>query len=119
MRQEYDMYQGDTSPIVYARPAVLADTDPLDADWHCYVGAVDADGDLVVPRREVTDKTSDGSQWIAALTPTETEALKVSWAEASRAYIMVVEVTNDNTVPPFRVESHYYLNVCPQGLPSV
>lgn len=110
------IYKGDTSPILQPRPTVLADATVLDADWHCYIAANYKDGTEAVASREVTDKTSDDLRWIAALTPTETDTIVFPGGLKTIDIILVIEVINTTTIPPFNKETHYTLPVCTQGI---
>ena len=112
MATVYNIYQGDTGPIMKPRPSVLDDGVTLDADWHCYINVIDSSGTEVVPKREVTDKTADNLRWIAALLPAETATIPVS----NDFHTMVIEVVNATTIPPFNVEKHYSIAVHKQGI---
>lgn len=108
---EYEIYQGDTGPLLRVRPSVLAEGEVIGAGWHCYIAARTGDNQYAIPVREVTDKSSDNLRWLVALLPSETETL-----DPDTEYDMVIEVVNDTTTPPFTVEKHYPLKVLAQGV---
>lgn len=114
--QEFVIHQGDTGPMLKPRPSVLDDGVVLDADWHCYIAALDATGAVAIASREVTDKDTGNLRWLASFTPAETATLDVEDSDNYRSYKMVLEVVNTTTTPPFNVESHFVLNVAPQGI---
>ncbi len=58
--------------------------------------------------RGVTDLTADSKRFIAALTPTETATLTPG------QYVVAIEVVNNTTIPPLRVETHIILTVSEQ-----
>ena len=116
---QYTIFQGNTGPVLKPRPSVLDDVTVLDADWHCYIAANNADGTVAIASREVTDKTVDNLRWIAALTPAETETLTVNAEDESVGYKVIIKVVNATTTPSFEVDYEYILFVKPQGMPSV
>ena len=109
------IYQGDTGPILTVRPSVLADLETITADWHCFIAANYKDGTVAAAAIEIHDLTADLLKWIAALTPTQTNQIVVP-DNGALDVIMVVEVVNATTVPPFNVETHYILPVRAQGI---
>ena len=111
MASSFTIHQGDTGPVFEVRPSVLGSAEVIDATWHCYVAAIDANGKQVITSREVTDKTSDNLRWIVALAPSETIDLT-----PNESYYMVIQVVNDTTNPIFNVEKHYQINVNMQGI---
>jgi len=117
--EEYTIYQGDTGPIIRPRPTVLDDGATLDSNWSCFTAVNDADGAVVIAKREVTGKTADNLRFIAALTPTETNLLDVDDSESYRPYTQVIEVINTTLAPPFNIEEHYTLKVVPQGIDPI
>lgn len=110
------IYQGDTGPILQVRPSVLDDLETISADWHCFIGANYKDGSVAAAPIEIHDLTADLFKWIAALTPDQTAEIVVP-DNGALDVIMVLEVKNSTTVPPFNVETHYILPVKAQGIP--
>lgn len=111
----YTIYQGDTGPILEVRPSNLASATTLDANWVCYIAAMDTAGTNVVVKRAITDKTSDDKYFITALTPTETGTLTTS-IKKPVTYIVAVEVSNTTTTPAFNEETQYNLKVLAEGV---
>ena len=110
------IYRGNTGPILQPRPTVLDDGVTLDVNWTCYIGANYEDGSEAVAKTLVTDQTDDFLRWIAALTPTQTEALVIPSGLDCINIDLVIEVENPLTRPPFKVETHYTLPVLEQGM---
>lgn len=109
------IYQGNTGPILQPRPTVLVEGEPLDANWTCHIGANYKDGTVAVPKTEITDKTTDNLRWIAALTPTQTDAIDLGSLSCVEVDL-IIEVTNLTVIPPFKIETHYTLPVKKQGM---
>lgn len=108
---DFDIYQGDTGPILRPRPSVLDDAEVIGASWHCYLAVNDEDGNEVIAKFEVTDKTADNLRWIAALTPDNTAGI-----DPNARYEMVLEVSDATTIPPFKKEKHYVIQILEQGI---
>lgn len=113
---EEDLYRGDTGPVIRPRPAVLDDGEVIDGNWSCFTAVLDEAGNIVIPKFEVTAKTQDGLRFMAVLNPENTSKLSVANPPDPTRYIWVVELSNNTTVPPFRIEKHYKLNVREQGV---
>lgn len=110
------IYRGNTGPVLQPRPTVLDDGVILAPEWTCYIGANYEDGSEAVAKTEVLQKTADNLRWIAALTPTQTEALVIPSGLDCINIDLIIEVANATTVPPFKVELHYTLSVLEQGM---
>ena len=112
----YEIYQGDTGPILLARPAMLNNTDTLDSNWECYSAAISLSGNPAIASREITDKTDDQLQFIAALIPSETESLSVDEDRGYSEYIWVIEIRNPAYTPAYNREKHIPIKVKAQGI---
>lgn len=92
--------QGDTLTWL-ARPNALDAGDPIDGDWTCKAGLFATAGAAIIPAYTVTDKHDiDGSEYyLVALTRAQTAAL------APGVFLLVVDIRNDTTTPPYSQES--------------
>lgn len=111
MNTTHDIFQGDHSPVYRCRPTALPDGQPINGSWKCHIGVTDENDRVVMAKREVTAKTSDGLRWLAALTPAETGALA-----PGAYYNMVIEVSNTTTTPPFNKEKRVQFKLLHQGI---
>lgn len=110
----YDVYRGDTGPVIRARPSILDDGVLLDGNWKCYASVKDSLGNIVIDKYEITAKTGDGLRFQAVLGKDRTILLPVRGK--STKYVWAVELLNPTTSPPFNIEKHFELNVHEQGV---
>lgn len=109
----FRIFQGDTGPIIKARPSALAEGDIIGPEWSCYVRVIDTQGAEVIPKAEVTIKNAENTRFLAYLTPDETEAL-----QPDTAYTFAVQIENDSDTPHFRKERHFTIEVMAQAVPD-
>ena len=117
--ETYEIYQGETGPVVLIRPTILVEGTEINASWKCYMAAKDENGTEVIARREVMDKTGDNLYWIVGLTPDETNLFVVTFNEGSAIFEQKIEVVNDTLTPPFNIEQHDLLVVSAPGIPNL
>lgn len=112
---EYEIIQGNTGPILRSTPYIGDQAQVIDANWRCETLVMDRTGNAVVPKREITDTDAAKSYWPVALLPTETASLTLTKNKFTE-FIWVIQIYNDTTVPPFRIERQFLLKVKKQGL---
>lgn len=101
--------QGNTSDVLKVRPCLRDTNHVLDSSWVCRIKVRDAAGDDLINRVEA-NISHDQRHYIVALTPAETAILPVG------DYLWIIQVENENTLPPFVIEEHRALRIEPQYL---
>jgi len=120
----FEVFQGDTTDILYVRPGVLNKGDLINSDWVCKVAANDSAGLNAVAVRVVTEKAtapvqnddgsvSDEECFVCYLSPTETDGLSI---DDKTTHTWIIQVSNTQTTPKFNLERHYQLKVKKQGI---
>ena len=117
---DLEVYQDNTSDIIYVRPGPLNAGDAIDVAWSCKIAVSDFNGNVVITERDVPDKvtvpienddktTSNEETFMCFLTPTETDTLEED--NKDEYHTLVIKVSNLTTTPPFKLSTHSKLKV--------
>jgi hypothetical protein len=108
------LFEGDSSLPIKVRPAIANPAVAITPDWVLKTRLVGEDGTEFVPTRVESTITDDGLNWAISLSPDDTAAVVVM--KNYTRCLWVVEVSNNNLIPPYKREKHVAVNVKKQGL---
>lgn len=114
MELPFEIYEGDSSPIVYVRPNIADPTTTISADWTCKVALLGPDGSTIVSPRAETNKTSDNLHFAIQLSPAETELVNVKTLPVECTW--VVQIENAMLNPKYSREKQIKLIVKKKGI---
>jgi len=114
MELPYEIYEGDSSPIVYVRPNITDPTAVISADWSCKVSLIGPDGIVIVPARVSSAKSTDNLHFAIQLSPTETDMVNVKNLPITCQWI--VQIENSLLTPAYSRERQIVLIVKKKGI---
>ena len=109
--QAIELYQGDSSDIIYARPD-LKEGEVIDSNWQCKMAITDINGNVVLDPVTITQKTDDNLYFIVALEPEHTRDLLVTGVFSQFSW--AIEMSNARITPSYNKEKHRPLIVYQQ-----
>lgn len=109
----YKFPRGNTSDIVYVRPAYL-DGATIDANWTCKGKVIDRNGNTMVDTYSITEKSGDSTEFKCYLTPNQTAALNPG--TGYEEYIWIIQVENSTLTPVIKRDIHFRLGISVGGV---
>ena len=114
MNLPFEIFQGDSTPIVYVRQNIADVSEVISGDWSCKVALVGPNGNIFVAARTSTAKTSDNLHFAVQLSPAETDNVEVVSLPVRCKWI--IQLDNNALYPPYSQERQIDVIVSKKGI---